>query len=421
MREGDRVSYLQRAILAIRRKRGRSLIVFAIMTLIFSALIGESIINKTTKGLKQNLDQNFRAGFTVESRAEGLDLNVVEKIAKLEDIEKTNWETMTQAAVEKYKLVPVRNRNIEIGDFKNKNETGAEFLKSSSLLADFLSGQNEIKTGRHIEEKDEDVGLIHEKFAQLNGLKVGDEIEILSEGKKIKIKLVGIFTGKDRQQVVFPAESIENRLYLSFKTLQKIKSETKVQVASYFVKDPKHVEQTIAKTKQMKLDWDKMSITNNFEKNTETYQAILNIEKMLKVLLMLIAVFSVLIMGLVLMFWFRGRIHEMGTLLAIGKTKTEVFLQLMVELSIIACLSFLPAILVGNVTSNQFLKIILEQASLEQTSNIIEGLNLSVNNLGIVDYMKVYIMGVAVILLSIGGSAISTFRLTPKQILSKMK
>ena len=111
----------------------------------------------------------------------------------------------------------------------------------------------------------------------------------------------------------------------------------------------------------------------------------------------------------------------MGTLLAIGKTKTEIFLQLMVELSTIACLSFLPAILVGNVTSNQFSKIILEQASLEQTSNIIEGLNLSVNNLGIVDYMKVYIMGVAVILLSIGGSAISTFRLTPKQILSKMK
>lgn len=415
------MDFIRRAIFAVRRKRGRSLIIFAIMILIFSALIGESTIRKTIRELKQNLDRNFRAGFTVRTKTEGLELKDAEEIAKILDIEKTNWETIEQVSVEKYKLVPVHNQNIEIGNLKNKNEAGAEFLKNSGLLSDFLSGRNEIKAGRHIEEKDEDVGLVHEKFAQLNNLKVGDEIEILSEGKKIKIRLIGIFTGKDKQQVVFPAESIENRLYLSFKTIQRVKPKVKVQVASYFVKDPKRVEQVIEKAKRIKLDWDKMSITNNFEKNTETYQSISNIEKMLGMLLMLIAVLSILIMGLVLIFWFRGRIHEMGTLLAIGKTKTEIFLQLVVELGIIACLSFVPAILMGSITSSQFSKIILEQASLEQTNTIVEELSLRVNNLEIIDYIKVYMTGMFVILLSIGGSAISTFRLTPKQILLKMK
>lgn len=413
----------KRASLSIRRKKVRSFTLALIMMLIFSSLIGEATVRKVIEELKQSLNKNFQAGFSLESESSKIKLEDAKKIAKIEGIEKTNLQTTELAKVQKNELVQIKNQNINLEKVPAGTETQVVFLNRVKLQADFLSGRNEIIEGKDFEKEADDEVIVHEEFAKLNKLKLGDKIQIELSQKKIDLKVVGIFTGKNKEQVVFPAEGIENRLFVNFKVLKKYQENPEIQTVDYFVRDPKQVDEIIKRAKQVDLDWGKMRILNNFEKNASTYQMIENVEKMLGMMLAGISIVGILILGFVLLFWFRGRIHEIGTLIAIGKTKIEIFLQLLMELLIIALISFMPAILIGNSTSGILTNTVFEQTAMEQNelSEMERDGKSFKNELRITDYVRTYMFGMMVILLAISTSSISTFRLTPKQILTKMK
>ena len=398
----------------------RSLILLIIMTLIFAALIGESVVKKSIESLKKNLNQNFHAGFTVSVGKASLSLAKAEEIAKIEHGEKTNFQTDELLETDKYKTVEGGQGGINLDNVKSESKVAATFLNESSLLTEFLSGKYELKEGRHIRRDSEDETIIHEEFAKINNIRVGDEIQAKLGKKSFKLKVVGIFSGKNSQQTAFSSEMIENRFFVSFQLLRKIKKDTGVQVARYFVKDPKKVEETIEKAKKIELPWTELNIHNNFEKNAEVYQTAENVEKLLTVMLAGIGIVGVLVLGFVLLFWFRGRLHEIGTLMAIGNSKLNVFLQILVELVIITFISFVPATMIGNLSSGVLTETILEQANPDQSGNTSD-LVLQRSGLEAKDYVKVYLLGMTVILLSIGVSSASIMRLTPKQILTKMK
>lgn len=112
--------------------------------------------------------------------------------------------------------------------------------------------------------------------------------------------------------------------------------------------------------------------------------------------------------------------HEIGTLLAIGKTKLDIFLQILVELLIIASLCFIPAIMVGNLSAGALTERIMSDANPDQTGNTTD-MVLTRKNLDLPDYVEVYLSGMSVILLSVGVASVSVMRLKPKAILTKMK
>ena len=95
-------------------------------------------------------------------------------------------------------------------------------------------------------------------------------------------------------------------------------------------------------------------------------------------------------------------------------------MQVVVELLIIAMASFIPAMFVSNLTSDTMTKTILEQADSAEMRGVDE-INVKRKELNVNDYVAVMSLGVGVILLATGGASISTMRLTPKQILTKMK
>ena len=66
---------------------------------------------------------------------------------------------------------------------------------------------------------------------------------------------------------------------------------------------------------------------------------------------------SITVLTLVLIFHIRNRIHEIGILLSIGITKTQIFCQFIIELLI---LSFIP-IVVSLIFSSYFSKVITTQ------------------------------------------------------------
>jgi len=158
----------------------------------------------------------------------------------------------------------------------------------------------------------------------------------------------------------------------------------------------------------------------SFAKKKAIYQTIENVEKLLVKILIGVSVMGGLILGFVLLFWFRGRIHEIGTLLAIGKTKMNIFWQMLIELIIIATLSFGPAIFLGNLSAGVLTEKIMSEANPDQSGNTTDVV-LSRKQLDLFDYLGTYMCGGAVIFLAVSGASISVMRLKPKAILTKMK
>ena len=444
------MNVFSRAIIAVLRKPSRSLILLVLMILIFTALISGVVVRNSIGDLKGRLDRNFKAGFVISTKGmsaggaaisgvaaggvetdggmgvektqsginfSGLTLKQAESVKEIKGIESVNFIQNEIVASDKYQPVEDARGGVKL-DGARSNFT-ATFVDDSQLFSEFLNGRYEIKQGRGVLRGGKDELLIHEEFAEKNHLKLGDELSFKIHGRKIKLVVVGIFTGKDAQMNGFTSEA-QNRLFVSFKTLENISRDLRLQQVSYFVSDPKTIEEVIAKVKTLNLPWENLVIENNFEKNKELYQTIESVEKMLNMMLTAISVASMLVLGFVLMFWFRGRIHEIGTLLAIGKTKLEVFLQVVVELLIIAMVSFIPAMLVSNLASDTMTKTILEQADSAEMRGVDE-INVKRKELSVNDYVVVMSLGVGVILLATGGASISTMRLTPKQILTKMK
>ena len=61
------MTIIKRAWTAVARKRRRSLTIALIMTLIFTLLIGTLTVQQTMAQLKQSVERNIRAGFSIAS------------------------------------------------------------------------------------------------------------------------------------------------------------------------------------------------------------------------------------------------------------------------------------------------------------------------------------------------------------------
>lgn len=408
-----------RAWLAVRRKWVRSLALLLIMCIIFAALVAGAVVRKSTNGLKETLNKNFHAGFTLRAGRELIKDNEAQKILAVQGVEKANFQADELLDVARYKLVEGGEGGVTL-DRKEENKTlVASFISESAEIEEFLNGKYEIIKGRGISDGAENEVLIHEEFAALNRIQVGDEIEVGLNKKKLKLKVVGVFSGKDSQQT-FRSEMIENRFFVGIKTLRQVKKNLEYQRVKYLVSDPKQVEEVISSVKKLEINWKELSLENNFAKKETIYQTIENVEKLLVKILIGVSVMGGLILGFVLLFWFRGRIHEIGTLLAIGKTKMNIFWQILIELIIIATLSFGPAIFLGNLSAGALTEKIMSEANPDQSGNTTDVV-LSRKQLDLLDYLGVYMCGSAVIFLAVGGASISVMRLKPKAILTKMK
>ena len=408
-----------RAWLAVRRKWVRSLALLLIMGIIFAALVAGAVVRKSTNDLKETLNKNFHAGFTLRAGRELIKDSEAQKILKVQGVEKANFRADELLDVTRYKLVEGGEGGVTL-DRKEESQTlVASFISESAEIEEFLNVKYEMIKGRGISDGAENEVLIHEEFATLNRIQVGDEIEVGLYKKKLKLKVVGVFSGKDSQQT-FRSEMIENRFFVGIKTLGQFKKNLEYQQVKYLVSDPKQVEEVTNSVKKLELNWKELSLENNFAKKKAIYQTIENVEKLLVKILIGVSVMGGLILGFVLLFWFRGRIHEIGTLLAIGKTKMNIFWQMLIELIIIATLSFGPAIFLGNLSAGVLTEKIMSEANPDQSGNTTDVV-LSRKQLDLFDYLGTYMCGGAVIFLAVSGASISVMRLKPKAILTKMK
>ena len=418
------MSIFNRAYLYIIRKKVRSSILFLIVTLISFFLLSGSVLNTTVNNISKNLYKDVNFGFNIESADKSnkeIEKDTLKKIEELKGITSKNYIFSKPVTVEGKKVVQ-ENQNITLNDeIKNKsNLVMMNGITASKSNIDFKSEVLKLEKGRHIEENDNNKIMIHEKFAELNNVNLGDKIKLLQEGKTLELEIVGIYSGEKTNTFNgLSSDFIENTVYTDYKSSQELSNlmaNNKVTSVEYGVEDPTKLDDVIKAVENLGINNLMVSKSNkNYELVTSSVESITKITNMIRIGSVVI---GVVILSLILMFWVRERTYEIGTLLSLGTSKVNLVLQFIVEVLLVTIVGLMIAIGIEIATIKYLASNVGSIFSEELPKSIADELmKISVNG---IDIVNLVIVMIAIVVISVVVALLPILKMKPKKILTNI-
>ena len=418
------MSIFNRAYLYIIRKKVRSTILFFIVTLISLFLLSGSILNTTVGTISKNLYKDVNFGFTIESIDKSnkeIEKDTLKKINEVAGVNQKNYLYAKSVNVVDKKVVQ-ENQNITITEeIKNKsNLVMMNGITSTKNNIDFKSEVLKLEKGRHIEENDQNKILVHEKFASMNNLNLGDKIKLEQNGKTVEFVVVGIFSGEKTNNFEgLSSDFIENTVYTDYNSSQKLldySSNNKVTSVEYGVNNPTKLDDIIRSVESLGINNIAVSKSKkNYELVTSSVESITKLTNMIRIGSVIV---GVVILSLVLMFWIRERLYEIGVLLSLGISKINLILQFAVETLMVTIFGFLSALglefillkyIRGNTTSifsEDLPKIISDELT-----------KISINGS---DIIGVIVVMITIVMISVIVALLPILKMKPKKILTQI-
>ena len=418
------MSIFNRAYLYIIRKKVRSSILFLIVTLISFFLLSGSVLNTTVNNISKNLYKDVNFGFNIESADKSnkeIEKDTLKKIEELKGISTKNYIFSKPVVVEGKKVVQ-ENQNITLNDeMKNKsNLVMMNGITASKSNIDFKSEVLKLEKGRHIEENDNNKIMIHEKFAELNNVNLGDKIKLLQEGKTLELEIVGIYSGEKTNTFNgLSSDFIENTVYTDYKSSQELSNlmaNNKVTSVEYGVEDPTKLDDVIKAVENLGINNLMVSKSNkNYELVTSSVESITKITNMIRIGSVVV---GVVILSLILMFWVRERTYEIGTLLSLGTSKVNLVLQFIVEVLLVTIVGLMIAIGIEIATIKYLASNVGSIFSEELPKSIADELmKMSVNG---IDIVNLVIVMIAIVVISVVVALLPILKMKPKKILTNI-
>ena len=411
------MTIIKRAWTAVARKRRRSLTIALIMTLIFTLLIGTLTVQQTMAQLKQSIERNIRAGFSIASKqpSSEVPMDIAQRVQRLDKVKAHNFQTETTAGLPGKQLVDTAGSGVQL-DSNVAGEAKVTGATESNLLSEFTGKFYQLEQGKHLGANDQNAALIHKTFAEKNSIKPGDKLDITKDGRRVTVTIAGIFSGKGEKPAVLQSDMAENHLITNLAAAQQLTGSQQLTRATYFAENPHQLKSLTDRTKSLpNVDWQKFSLTDNGAAFAGVLQNIAGIQNILTIATIGAAAAGLAVLSLVLVFWVRGRLHEIGILLSIGTSKRQIIGQFLAELAIIATVSSVFALGIGSVASSQISTALTAQT--DQSQRIEKTV---VQAAPIATYLEAFAFGYMVVLLSAIAATAPIMRQSPKQILAKL-
>jgi len=411
------MTIIKRAWTAVTRKRRRSLTIALIMTLIFTLLIGTLTVQQTMAQLKQSVERNIRAGFSIASRQPSgeVPMDIAQRVQHLDKVKAHNFQAETTAGLPGKQLVDTAGSGVQL-DSNVAGEAKVTGATESNLLGEFTGKFYQLEQGKHLTANDQNAALIHKTFAEKNNIKPGDKLDITKDGRRVTVTVAGIFSGKGEKPAVLQSDMAENHLITNLAAAQQLTGSQQLTRATYFAENPHQLKSLTDRAKSLpNVDWQKFSLTDNGAALAGVLQNIAGIQNILTIATIGAAAAGLAVLSLVLVFWVRGRLHEIGILLSIGTSKRQIIGQFLAELAIIAAVSSVFALGIGSVASSQISTALTAQTDQSQRVE-----KTVVQAAPIATYLEAFAFGYMVVLLSAIAATAPIMRQSPKQILAKL-
>ena len=418
------MSIFNRAYLYIIRKKVRSSILFFIVTLISFFLLSGSILNTTVGSVSRNLYKDVNFGFTIESIDKSnkeIEKDTLKKINEVAGVNQKNYLYAKSVNVVDKKVVQENQNIIITEEIKNKsNLVMMNGITSTKNNIDFKSEVLKLEKGRHIEENDQSKIIIHEKFASMNNLNLDNKIKLEQNGKTVEFEVVGIFSGEKTNNFEgLSSDFIENTVYTDYNSSQELlnySTNNRVTSVEYGVNNPTKLDDIIKDVESLGINNISVSKSNkNYELVTSSVESVTKFTNMIRIGSVIV---GVVILSLVLMFWIRERLYEIGVLLSLGISKMNLILQFVVETLMVTIFGFLSAL------GLEF--ILLKYISGHTTSIFSEDLpkiisdeltKISINCSNIISVMIVLI---TIVIISVVVALLPILKTKPKKILTQI-
>lgn len=389
------MGFIKRAMLAVVRRKGKSIIVFIIFIAIANMVIaglaiqhateyasaearqqlgGQLVLSFDTQGAMQKARESGEQRPDIQS--EPVTEDMAKTIANDSDILNYNYIVNSNGVADGFTAVVTdssqqnSSTSTNAGKFmmRGGSAAGGTFtmpdvsvtgVLSTELLDGFKNNQDKLVDGRQITSADADkkVAMIEKNLADQNSLKVGDAIKVkaTTSDTAVAYTIVGIYQAADTSSSSntggmrdFSFSQPYNKIYVDYKSaipLKTVAADSGTTVGGidqvvFNVNDPKNIDKVEADAKTMNIDWSKFVLSANDAAYNQMMGPIDNVGSFAMTAVYIVAIAGAIILALILMLSIKERIYETGVLLSMGEGKLKVIAQYVTEALVIAVLAF---------------------------------------------------------------------------------
>lgn len=473
---------IKRAFLYVTRKRGKSILLFAILLIMATFVLTGLSVRKASELAQFELRQSLGGKFDIY--VDWTNSPYVVKETVTEEVDEETGKTMTSFL--QYSTVQLTPENIaaiksvlgvkycsarladlipfeELSLFPGTVPISEKYQRRTKLLGVcstqddqlFTTGTLTLTEGRHIDFNDIGSAIISRDLAEKSELKIGDYIttHVYSveddgyTGKEIRVQIIGLFDSNITEQfgeTVTAYDKIQNRVFVDLQTAVDIDGgqiNYGFSAMNITIDDPQNMERIVSDVKALPgIDWKAFTVEVDNEVYDNAAAPLSTLNELVFVLLVVIIVVSAIILALILTLWTKSRIHEIGVFLSVGIKKSAIIGQYLAEVMMIAILAFGLSYFSSNAVAGQIGNHLLEQSMRTNTGDDeitagAVGVDVGADTLiqkplptenGIrvtVEFenlLHLYLIGTAIIIVAVSISSITVMRLKPREILSKM-
>ena len=407
------MSIIKRAFLYVARKRGKTILLFAILLIMATFVLTGLSIWKASEAAQLNLRQSLGGKFDIYVDWENSPYVVKEIIKDNEFDEETGKTSNSFLIYSTVQLTPEEIAAINsvpgvkyssarydvLARFDNLSlfpgtVSVAENLQHRTKVFGvcgtetdelFTTGTLTLTEGRHITSEDQSVAIISGDLAEKNELHIGDYIttHIYNPedddftGEEMQVQIIGLFTPNVTEQLgetVTTFDKIQNRIFMDLQTSIKINND-EINYGFFFfnftIDDPQNMKQVVSAVKNLPvIDWNAFTIEIDNEVYEKAAAPLTTLNELVVTLLVVIIVVSAIILALILTLWTKTRIHEIGVFLSVGIWKSAVIGQYLTEVLLIAVFAFGLSYFTSDAVAGQIGNHLLEQSvQVEQEDN----------------------------------------------------
>lgn len=441
----------RRAALYLARKKGKSMLLFLIFFLASALLLICFSILEGTGQAARNLRSNIGAAFyirpyaqmTLEDGALSEGTTPVISQQSIDEVIDASQGQIKAYNTEHYGYAKSGQLHFlpGAGDSEASNMGRVTAVRDSEWADVFLRGEYTLLAGRHIQPEDENKILISAELAAENSLEIGDVLTlthaglgqqdgeyidtILEKTAFAQVEIVGIFQcGKVADSADAPtAGKAANHMYSDSHLLVHLREQQEGVYAgeiAFYIADPLELDALLERVAAIdSIDWENHILRKNDFQYEQIAGQLQNLQGLAAALIAIVSVLSTAILMLILMMRIRGRIHEAGICLSVGKPKTEIIGQFALEACVLLCAGFLLAVLFwlpGSDAANGLLLGALTQGTVREN-----GVEANALRPDLLRSSALFAGELAAALLAVLIASGPILRFKPKEILSRMR
>lgn len=405
---------LKRAFLFNIRKKGKSLTLFLLFSILTSFLTISFSVLAATQAAAVRLRETIGATFTLMGNPVDFDRTAgkQDSISFIPIPQKMIDAISENAGIKGYNAQQSALVYAKGFVFPSGMPSGTISANTETVWnQNFTNGTLTLAEGHHISGKECDTALISREMAKENDLAIGDFLTLTSSvevsgAQAVALQIAGIYESDTDME--FDADTIFTGHDVYWELTGR-KADTYTGRTDFFVTDPAGLDAIIEEVRQdTSIQWEHYFLQADADEYEAIAHQLSSMGHLMGILIALTVTVSAIVLFLLLVIRIRDRKHEAGIFLAVGISKGKIILQFMAEAAGI----LIPAI---------FVSCPLAYGAAMQIGAVLK------DEVGIISlYVPVgrlllqYAIELILVLGGVAAAASPILQLQPKNILSKM-